>query len=47
MTLKEYFTKNGKKGGKARAKILTKQQLREIALKGVWARAQKKLKIGT
>ena len=42
MTLKEYFTRQGRKGGKKRAAILTKAQLREIALKGVWAREQKR-----
>ena len=41
MTLKEYFSKQGRKGGKARAKVLDKAQLRRIALLGVEAKAKK------
>jgi hypothetical protein len=37
-----YLKELGKKGGKARAKNLSKEQLHAIAMKGVEARRQKK-----
>jgi len=42
---RKYFAKEGRKGGKARAAKLTKQQRREIAQKAIaarWAKAKKK-----
>lgn len=40
--LKQYFSTLGKKGGKARAKNLSKEELHAIAMKGVEARKAKR-----
>ena len=40
--IKDYLRKIGAEGGHARARALTKQRRREIALKAVWAREKKR-----
>ena len=40
MDHKEYLSRIGARGGKRRGEKLSKARLREIALKGVWAREQ-------
>lgn len=47
MDYRKILSDAGKRGGEARAKNLSREQLRRIALKGVRARLQKKIKIGS
>jgi len=45
--IREFFRKNAKKGGKARAQKLTPEQRKDIAARAAqarWAKAKKKIK---